>query len=127
MVPGSEAGSMYREIFARGLKDLETCYDKHVNSTCSEVRRSAERTRAMNVPPPGPQAVESNVIPCTAPPSRCTPSRKGASSATASTTSALLLSAEERSGRVSIQPNAFNYRVILSRGGRNRRKREDCK
>lgn len=37
IVPGSEAGSMYREIFARGLKDLEIYYDKHLNLTCAEV------------------------------------------------------------------------------------------
>jgi len=41
-VPGSDAGSMYREVFRRGLKDLAIFYDKHLNRTCQETAAEAE-------------------------------------------------------------------------------------
>ena len=42
MVPGSDVGSMYREVFRRGLKDLEVFYDKHHNQTCAEIAAEYE-------------------------------------------------------------------------------------
>ncbi len=36
-IPGADVGSMFREVFARGLRDLETFCDKVYNRTCEEV------------------------------------------------------------------------------------------
>jgi hypothetical protein len=36
-IPGADAGNMFREVFSRGLRDLETFYDKVYSRTCEEV------------------------------------------------------------------------------------------
>lgn len=41
-VPGSDAGSMYREVFQRGLHDLAIFCDKHLNLTCQETAAEVE-------------------------------------------------------------------------------------